>query len=239
MARVSVAMATYNGQKFISEQIESILCQLGDDDELIISDDGSTDATPEIVRSYAAKDGRIKLIRGPRGGVVKNFENAIMHCSGEYIFLSDQDDKWYDGKIEKMLGYLSEYSLVCHNADIYDQQSGKITGSTQQKFGAREGVLPNILKNSFIGCCMAFKRELIKYVIPFPSEHEIHVHDWWIGLIASKYASVKFISDKLMLYRIHGNNALGMNKTSAAFKIKKRLNMIKALIKYKPHIKES
>lgn len=64
-------MATYNGQKFISEQIESILCQLGDDDELIISDDGSTDATPEIVRSYAAKDGRIKLIRGPRGGVVK------------------------------------------------------------------------------------------------------------------------------------------------------------------------
>ena len=92
MKKISVAMATYNGEKYIKKQIESILINLNKDDELIISDDGSKDKTLDIIKSI--KDKRIKIISGPKQGVIKNFENALNNCTGEYIFLSDQDDIW-------------------------------------------------------------------------------------------------------------------------------------------------
>ena len=100
--RVSVAMATYNGEKYIKEQIDSILNNLEKSDELIISDDGSKDGTIKIIQEYQKKDSRIKLYDGPKNGVKQNFANAIKNCSGEYIFLADQDDIWNDKKVEKV-----------------------------------------------------------------------------------------------------------------------------------------
>lgn len=231
--RVSVAMTTYNGARFVKEQIESILFCLENNDELIISDDGSKDQTVEIIKELAAGDERIKLIEGPQSGVVKNFENALLHCKGEYIFLSDQDDIWADDKVKVVLPLLEENLLVCHNADIYDYAADKIVGDVQSKIGTHNTVFKNWLKNSFIGCCMAFKRELLQVALPFPDDKLIHMHDWWLGLVALKTGRVYFEKRCLIKYRIHGNNTVGFQKTSLAFKLKKRFGIIKALRKRK------
>ena len=120
--RASVALASYNGEKYIEEQISSILKCLDTTDELIISDDGSTDKTLNIIKQFTDNDNRVKCIKGPCCGVVKNFENAISHCGGDFIFLSDQDDIWHSNKIEKILPLLKENILVCHNANIYNNK---------------------------------------------------------------------------------------------------------------------
>lgn len=231
--RVSVAMTTYNGERFVKEQIESILACLNSTDELVISDDGSTDHTLATIKELAAADERIRLIDGPKQGVVKNFENALLHCKGEYIFLSDQDDLWRSDKVAIVLPQLKEYLLVCHNANIYDYQADKIVGDVQSKIGTHGTVFKNIIKNSFIGCCMAFRRELLQFALPFPDQKLIHMHDWWLGLVALKKGKVCFEKSCLIDYRIHGGNAVGFQKTGFAFKIKKRLGMLKALRKSK------
>lgn len=233
--KISVAMASYNGSKFIREQIKSILVCLSGNDELVISDDGSTDGTQDIVRQMSLEDGRIKLINGPGGGVVRNFENALMSCTGDVIFLSDQDDVWHKDKVQKVLPLLKENILVCHNAAIFNSDTGQSLGDVQSKTGAGATFLKNMAKNCFMGCCMAFKRELLNYALPFPDKSQIHIHDWWLGLLAIKYGKVAVIGDCLIDYRIHQNNTLGFNKTSLAFKIKKRINMYRA---YRARVKQ-
>lgn len=229
--KISVAMATYNGCKYIKEQIDSILICLDFNDELIISDDGSTDNTLQIISEY--NDSRIKLIEGPKKGIIANFENAIIHCSGEYIFLSDQDDVWHTNKVAVIVKEFenSNCSLILHNANIYDNRTKTIQTTTKDKIGFRKTIFGNIIKNSFIGCCIAFKKESVTYFYPFPSKEEICIHDWWIGLNCLKKGSVRFIDEPLINYRIHENNNLGFHKTSFKYKIVKRINMLSTLKK--------
>ncbi len=103
---ISVAMATYNGEKYIKEQLESILLQLENQDEVIVSDDGSTDHTLKIIESL--NDQRIKILKGPRNGVKQNFAHALSFCKGKYIFLSDQDDIWLENKVKHLLTCFEE-----------------------------------------------------------------------------------------------------------------------------------
>ena len=127
--KISVAMATFNGEKYIKEQIETILENLSDNDELVISDDGSTDNTLDIISDY--NDSRIKLISGPKKGIKKNFENAINNCEGDYIFLSDQDDIWNSNKIEEVMKVFHEKNvmLVIHDAKIVDSDNNLLEKS--------------------------------------------------------------------------------------------------------------
>ncbi len=235
--RVSVAMTSYNGERYIKEQIDTILNNLSEKDELIISDDGSTDGTLSIIKAYT--DTRVKLVAGPCKGVVKNFENALMHCKGQYIFLSDQDDIWMPDKVSTVLPLLETNILVCHNADIYDNNADAVIDTIQNKIGCNGTVLKNVWKNSFIGCCMAFRRELLDRTLPFPDERLIHIHDWWLGLIALKSGPVAFEARSLIRYRIHDSNTLGFHKTTFMFKLKKRINMLKALRKYGKNSKKN
>lgn len=227
--KISVALASYNGEKFIGEQIDSILDNLRKNDELIVSDDGSTDNTISIVSEYQEKDDRVKLLHNAHGGVIKNFENALTHCSGDYIFLSDQDDIWLPNKVDTVIPLLEKNTLVCHNAIIFNSDTSEQIGSIQDKIGTNKTIFKNIIKNSFIGCCMAFRRELLDVVLPFPDREDIHIHDWWIGLMAIKKGDVYFEKQSLLKYRIHSGNTLGFNKTTLRFKIKKRYRMIKTL----------
>lgn len=121
--RVSVAMAAYNGLPYIREQVISILKNLTAEDELVISDDGSTDKTPEFLAEIAKEDARVRVVQGPGSGIKKNFENALKHCRGNYIFLADQDDIWADDKVEKMLGVFEAkgVSLVMHDAVVVNE----------------------------------------------------------------------------------------------------------------------
>lgn len=198
-------MATYNGAQFIKEQIASILPQLSPCDELIISDDGSTDETIAIAKNF--NSALIKIINGPRAGLIKNFENSIKNAAGDIIFLSDQDDIWHPEKVKHCLSELSQSKadLLVTDCTIINSEGMVLEDSFFKKRGSGPGLIKNIVKNSFLGCCMVFRSELKEKILPFPKN--IAMHDWWIGLVASVHGKVVFVKKPLSSYRRHGNNA--------------------------------
>lgn len=223
---ISVAMATYNGEKYIKEQLDSILKQLEENDEVIISDDDSKDNTRKIIEEY--KDNRIKLIDGPKNGVKQNFANAIKNCNGKYIFLSDQDDIWIDDKVQKVLNTFEKEKCTCvvHDCIAFDSDTNEVVLDSFYKFrNSKSGIFKNIWKNSYIGCCMAFDSSLKEIILPIPNN--IEMHDQWIGILAEKKGKSIFIKDKLIRYRRHSNNVSEMKHHSIGKMIKNRINFIK------------
>lgn len=220
-------MATYNGAEYIKEQLESILMQLGDNDEIIISDDGSSDASLEIISSY--NDSRIKLFHNTRRkGIVGNFENALTHAKGDYIFLSDQDDIWLDGKVKECLRVLKDADLVLHDNVIMNSTMQEvITKSFFEYRKSKTGYINNLIRNSYIGCCMAFRKSLLPQILPFPKK--IAMHDMWIGLRAERYGTVELIDKPLIQYRRHNTNASptgGKSTLSRFYQISYRIKML-------------
>lgn len=203
--RVSVAMATYNGEKYLREQLDSIIDNLETNDEIVISDDGSTDATLNIIHEYMEHDNRIRLVSGPQDGIIANFENAILNSRGQYIFLSDQDDIWSDKKVKRILEIFGNTNtkLVIHDACVVDSTMQNVLYDSF--FGyrcSRPGVVANVIKNRYMGCCMAFERELIQKMMPFP--RNIQMHDQWIGLMNDiYYEDSVFLEEILLQYRRH------------------------------------
>ncbi len=197
---ISVCIASYNGEKYIQAQIESILSQLGKEDELIISDDSSTDRTVEIIESL--QDGRIRLYKNQTfHSHVYNFEYALKQAQGDFIFLADQDDIWMPNKLHVMLPLLQKYDMVLSDAIMTDEKLKEIHPSFFAFHHSRQGLLHNLYKNSYLGCCMGFNRHVLNHALPFPKG--IHMHDWWIGLIAEIYAEVYFCKERLVRYRRH------------------------------------
>lgn len=228
--KISVALAAYKGEKYIAEQIDSILIQLGENDELIVSDDYPSGETKAIVESFAAKDGRVKYIEGKGKGVVANFETALNACSGDVIFLCDQDDVWLPDKVQTvMTEFKNGAQLVMHDASITDGSLNVTNPSCFSVHGANTSLCKNLLKNTFVGCCMAFTRDLLSETMPFPNG--IAMHDWWIALVALKNKRKTVLINKpLILWRRHGENVTG-SKTTAVQKITWRIKMISALVK--------
>ena len=227
--RCSVVMATYNGEKYIKEQIDSILQNMTTDDELIISDDGSTDSTLQIISDF--NDKRIKVIEGPHNGVKQNFANAIQNTSGKYIFLSDQDDIWMKNKIESVLDKFenSNVSVVIHDAEVINEKLEVTIPSFFEYRNSGKGIIKNIYKNTYIGCCMAFKSELKENILPIPND--IEMHDQWIGIIGELIGNGSlFLKEHLIKYRRHSNNVSQMKHYGIIKMIKNRLFFIKNLV---------
>ena len=223
-------MAVYNGASYLQEQIASVLPQLSHQDELIISDDGSTDETPQIISNF--KDPRIKYLenRGKKG-VAGNFENGLKAATGTYIFLSDQDDIWFPEKVEKVMEKLQTFSCVLHNATLVDAQGNPSDQNLFHIYGTRPGFWKNLKRNTFVGCCMAFRRDILKYALPFPEK--IKMHDMWIALISEKRANTALISEPLMYYRRHGHNASTTSQKSSftlGYQLKYRTEMLMCLL---------
>lgn len=233
MKRISVAMVTYQGRNYIKEQLDSILVCLGEEDEIVISDDGSKDGTLDILRQYEKEDTRIRLLDGPRKGVKANVENALWACQGEYIFLADQDDIWMPEKVALVMAELTKphVGLVVHDAVVMDGACENIVlDSFYSLKGSGAGVLKNIWRNTYIGCCMAFKRQLLKIALPIPTY--IEMHDQWIGVLNDQYSyGTVFLPDKLLKYRRHGNNASGLSHYGVPRMIKNRICFVWAFIK--------
>ena len=228
---ISVCMATYNGEKYIKEQIETILVNLSEGDELIVSDDGSTDGTRDIVQQYSKSDARIRLVDGPRRGVIANFENAICHAKGDFIYLADQDDLWDAKKVEKVQACFEKRTcmLVIHDADIIDGEGKCVEASFFQRRGSKPGVLKNIIKNSYIGCCMAFRREVLERVLPIPKN--IEMHDQWIGVLAETMGEAVFLDEVLFHYRRHGDNVSSFTHYPVPKMIRNRVVFVTELSK--------
>lgn len=221
--KVSVAMAACNGEKYIGEQVNSILCQLRPEDELVVSMDPSADETYKILK--AIDDDRIRVLEGPGKGVVKNFENAIWHTTGDIILLSDQDDVWMPDKVAVMKEKLKDNLLVVHDAVILGSElDGK---SYSEVHRSKAGYIQNLIRNSFIGCCMGFRSELKPVILPFPDM--VPMHDHWIGLAAYKTGKVKFIPDRLIQYRRHGENQTQMTHSGFKEMLMWRVHILEAL----------
>lgn len=207
-------MATYNGGKYIKEQVDSILNELGATDELIISDDGSTDHTISILESY--KDSRIKILRHDKvpqkymyGYTASNFENALRYAKGDYIFLSDQDDVWVKGKVEAMVAALQTAAWVLSDCSYVDSNLQVLVPSKFEFERVKIGVWRNLLyKCGYLGSSMAFRREVLKYALPFPKNVP---HDMWIGLTAPKVGKLVLLPQSTMLYRRHDHNVSATN----------------------------
>lgn len=228
--KVSVALAYYNGGEYIKEQLLSILCQLGEDDEVIISVDGAEDGSMDYLTKAAGKDRRIHLIEGPGEGVVKNFEYAILHCNGDIIFLSDQDDIWMENKVETILKFFEKTSVkaILHNASLVNEH-GELLGSDMFSLRhSNKGLLKNFIQNSYVGCCMAFRRELVKEICPIPKP--MYMHDYWIGTVAERNGGVGLVRQPLIKYRRHSANVTQMEHGTCKEMIIKRINILRCLL---------
>ncbi len=225
---ISVALAAYEGEAYIEAQLRSILPQLSHDDEIIVSDDKPGGATERIVRRVMADDPRVLYVEGKGQGVVANFVNAIRHCRGDKIYLCDQDDVWLPDKVRQVTeAFENGATLVLHNAYVTDKDLNITDYSFFALRGSKPGFLRNIVKNSYMGCCMAFDRSLLKKILPMPQH--LPMHDQWIGLMGEKYGKVAFLDAPLIYYRRTGNNVTG-GETTTKQKLQWRRYLIRRLI---------
>ena len=228
--KISVVLAYYRGEKYIEEQLQSILPQLSLTDELVISVDDITERGKALLRRLQEGDDRIRIIRGPGKGVVRNFDKAIRAARGDIIFLSDQDDIWADHKVSAVTEAFEDKQVkaVLHNAKVIDENGRVLNEPSIFEFrGTKTGVMKNLVRNSYVGCCMAFRKELVPLICPIPSE--MYMHDFWIGMVAEKMGKVALIKEPLLYYRRHGANVTALTHGPVGFMLMKRINMIRCL----------
>lgn len=222
--RISVAMAVCNGAAWLPEQLDSILPQLGSDDELVISYDESSDDTLAIINKYASEDVRIKIVINEVTGITGNFNTAISCCTGDYIFISDQDDRWADNKVERVLRCFEETGadLVIHNGFNTDAALNPEGKPFFDIYRIGNGKVRNILKFRGSGCCMAFTEKMKDNLLPLP---EIHGYDQWIAVVSEFTGQIAYLEDILIYHRMHDGNATPRTsrKLSVIFRMRARL----------------
>lgn len=229
---ISVAVVTYNGETYLREQLDSILANLNMGDELVVSDDGSVDTTLDILRSYQEQDARIRVVNGPGEGVIANVECALKECRGDYIFLADQDDVWMPDKVDKVLKVFDEKGamLVMHDARVMDADCKEVLMPSFFVYRhSGRGAVKNIIKNTYMGCCMAFRREVLDIIFPIPKD--IQMHDQWIGVKCDmRYHRTEILPEQLICYRRHEKNVSDFSHNGVFQMIKNRLIFLKGIL---------
>lgn len=204
---ISVVMTTYNGARYLRAQIDSIISQLNTDDELVISDDRSSDKTLEILNEYASD--QVRVIQTPgQMGPIRNFEHALVQARGRVIVLSDQDDVWLTGRLSRVRDHFTKctapYDLLVLDSEIVDGDLKPTQGSLFKLLSAGPGLVKNVVRNTYVGCHMAFRRQLLDVAMPFP--RAIPMHDVWLGLVSENLGPVTFEPGATMLFRRSGEN---------------------------------
>jgi len=220
-------MATCNGARYVERQVASILEQLADDDELVVSDDGSSDETIALVRTF--DDPRIRILedsvfRSPLG----NFEHAVRHARGDTLVLSDQDDVWLSNKLplvrELFAGETARPFLVVLDAEVVDEDGRAVYPSVLEKLGAAPGLFRNLWTNRYLGCCMAFSRDLLDAALPFPPG--VGMHDIWLGQLCERIGTTRFVHVVTMKYRRHDANVTGFDiRFEPVQQVRRRLSL--------------
>lgn len=236
-----VLLAACNGEAFIGEQIDSVLRQLSAGDFLLISLDPSADDTRMVIERKKELDERILLYEGPGLGLQKNFEFLLNRAlelmrlkeiapEKALIFLCDQDDIWMPDKIERCESAIqsSGAGVAVHDALIIDGSKKTIDESFMKRHGSRAGFVNNLIRNSYIGCCMAFRGSELSEILPFPKP--LPMHDQWIGLQIDRHSKTVWIGQPLIAYRRHDQNASSMQHASLKQMLIWRIQMIRALL---------
>lgn len=221
MKEVDILLATYNGEEYLKEQLDSILSQSYSNFRLLISDDASTDNTVEILKEYQEKDKRIKVFfQTENSGVIKNFEFLLEKVENEYYMFSDQDDIWKKDKIEKSIKKIEETnsSLVYTDLEVVDSNLNVIYKSYWKLKGIYNKIkkynnFESLYLNNFVtGCTIISKKQFINEVLPLPNTSKFVLHDYWIPLILSQEHKISYIEEPLIKYRQHKNNKIGSKK---------------------------
>jgi len=217
---VSIAMATYNGELYLKEQLDSILDQTYNNLEIIICDDLSNDKTIEIIKEYQKLDSRIQLyINETNLGFKNNFEKAISLCKGDFIALADQDDIWEENKIEVLTDCIGQYDLIHSAASLIDENSNIISPLWIKQDDFKYTFTKLVFRNTITGCTLLFKKELLKEFSPIPSGEKYH--DWWLALLASKNNGITYYDKPLTKYRQHSNQDTGSKIEDLFSKLKR------------------
>ena len=206
---VSIAMASYNGERFITEQLYSILNQTYPNIELVIVDDCSKDETISIIKRYQEKFSNIKLFQNEmNSGVTKTFERAIQESKGEFIAISDQDDIWELNKIEILMNEIGDYDAAYSNSLLVDAQGNSLNKSftTIMNMKTYTCGAPFLLSNSVPGHTILMKKIFVEKILPFPKDM---LFDLWIGFCAAANNGIKFVDKTLVKYRQHESNTIG------------------------------
>lgn len=239
--RVSVAMAVYNGERYLKQQMDSVLCQLGANDEIIISYNQSTDDTLKIISEYASLDERVHVYRCAEKGVNANFENAIRMSHGMYILLCDQDDVWMPDKISVICDTFEKTGadLILHDCFITDKELDHDGGDTLfAKRRAGRGLVRNIVKCAYHGCCMSFDSSIKDMVLPIPRSS--FYHDFWIGIMCEhEHKNIVMLDKKLVLYRRHEDNSSGRKGRTLGKIIRERAELVRDMVIRSRMIKRS
>lgn len=228
MEQIDILLATYNGEKYLREQIESILNQTYSNIRLIISDDGSIDRTIEIIREYEEKDKRvIGYFQEKNLGYVKNFEFLLSKVENEIYMLSDQDDYWLPEKVEHTYNRLKETDadLVFSDLEVVDENLKMIYPSFNDYMKLSRKIKKYInsyklqyLYNCVTGCTLMSKKKFVKLILPLPQVSKYAIHDTWIATTVANKGKVEYLDEKTIKYRQHGNNQVGTDKISHKFK---------------------
>lgn len=232
---ISVCMATYNGEKYIKEQLTSILEQLDETDEVIIVDDASKDQTIQIIHQF--EDNRIKCTKNSNNiGHVATFAKALSLSSNEYIFLSDQDDIWITGRVALMQETLAQSKTMVLSSNfnlLYPD--GRMQDSDEPIYSKNSTTYVQNLarifrgKSGYYGCSMVLHRSLLNYILPIPSY--VEAHDFWIIFAANLLKSNMHIDQVTFTRRIHPNNLSRIITRRSLFKkIKARFFFVRSLI---------
>ena len=221
---ISVALCTFNGERFISRQLDSILYQTMPVDEIVVCDDCSTDSTQHILREYAEQFEQIRLVENEHNlGYIANFEKALQQCKGDFIFLSDQDDIWVPEKVAESINYLSQSGMygAFTDARVIDE-NGIFTGKSLFELQnlwpyIQKGILQKHLfgimclrRNFVTGATLVLTQEGKEMVLPFRTSGTI-VHDGWISLRLASLRKFGFIEKSLIDYRIHSSQQIGLD----------------------------
>lgn len=216
---VSVALATYNGERFLRDQLDSIFSQTYGNFEVIASDDNSSDGTAVILAEYKKKH-RLKLIQNKtNAGFVKNFERALEHCSGDYIALADQDDIWHPDKLAVLVEEIGGSSIICSDAELIDGE-GRIIAPSFEDFSRKYADTDDqfkffVFRNYVTGCTSLITKDVIRKSLPIPGG--IRYHDWWFAVVAATRKGVRYLPQPLMQYRQHGQNDTGAGRSITLF----------------------
>lgn len=203
--KISIAMATYNGEAYLPAQLASFAAQTCAPDELVVTDDGSTDATRRVIEDFARTvPFAVRYEPNPKNlGFGQNFSRALSLCAGDLVFLSDQDDAWLEGKIARMTAVAADHpDMACFMNDAF-LADGELRPTGQTKLGQIRA--SGLGDDTFVmGCCVAVRRPLLDLILPVPSH--LPSHDSWLVQTAGVLGLMLRIAEPLQLYRRHGGN---------------------------------
>jgi len=206
---VSIAMATWNGARFLRQQLDTIYAQTWRNLEVVVSDDASTDGTAAILAEYAASRGLRFAVNPERLGLVQNFARAIALCHGELIALSDQDDLWKPHKVETLAANLGGFTLIysspvetltAEGRLILDDVTGQVLDFARRR-GTGSPTRCLLAENWVVSHTLLFRRELVRDALPIPPHQPFH--DGWLALVASTLGGIRYLDENLQTYRQH------------------------------------